>query len=327
MTAVSTRTIRPFAATEADYSALAAMAALVYPEYPWSAEEMRHDDSTWDHDRWFKRQLILEADGEAVGGAQVNHARWAFVADTYWMDLGVVPAARRRGHGSALYEEVLRILGERDARRIRAGTKESMADGVEFLVHRGFTETKRDWESRLYLRGFDFGAFAGARERIEAEGVRITTLADEIAVDPDAPRKAWELSQDIHRDVPSTDPPTPTDFEVWRKGHLEGPSALPEAYFIAVGPDGRWLGMSDLGRSDQDPTFLWQRLTGVRREARGRGVAMALKLETVRHARGRGVDHVKTWNDQRNRPMLAINEALGFVKQPAWIQFQKDLAG
>jgi hypothetical protein len=27
-----------------------------------------------------------------------------------------------------------------------------------------------------------------------------------------------------------------------------------------------------------------------------------------------------------NRPILNINEALGFVKQPVWITFQKDIA-
>ena len=54
-----------------------------------------------------------------------------------------------------------------------------------------------------------------------------------------------------------------------------------------------------------DPTFLWQGLTGVRREARGRGIAMALKLRTVRYALDKGVEHIKTWNDQRNQPMLA----------------------
>ena len=75
-----------------------------------------------------------------------------------------------------------------------------------------------------------------------------------------------------------------------------------------------------------DPSFLWQGLTGVRRAARGRGIAMALKLRTVRYALDRGVEHIKTWNDQYNRPMLAINEALGFERQPAWITYEKDLS-
>jgi hypothetical protein len=52
---------------------------------------------------------------------------------------------------------------------------------------------------------------------------------------------------------------------------------------------------------------------------------MALKLRTVRHAQAMGVDHIKTWNDQRNRPMLAINEAMGFEKQPAWVSFELPL--
>lgn len=305
---------------DADYRALAAMRAEVYPEYPLSEAEMRGDDATWDDSRYFRWRAIL---GD-VGWVQVNHARWAFVPDTYRLELGVVPAERRRGHGSALFDAALGILRVRDARRIRATAKESMADGVAFLIRRGFFETKRDWESRLPVRTFDFTPFAGARERVEELGIRITTLRDEMARDPEALRKVYELAAACQMDVPSVDPPTPVDLDTWRRLVLEGPGALPEAYFLAVSHDGRYLGLSDLERSD-DPSFFWHGFTGVRRDARGRGIAMALKLETVRYAHDRGVDHIKTGNDQRNRPMLRINEALGFVKQPAWIAYQKDL--
>jgi len=119
--------------------------------------------------------------------------------------------------------------------------------------------------------------------------------------------------------VPSIDPATDITFEEWRQHWIDAPSFLTDAFFIAIDRDGRWLGMSNLQRSIEDPSFIWQGLTGVRREARGKGLAMALKLETVRYAQAIGVDHIKTWNDQSNRPMLAINEAMGFAKQPAWI--------
>ncbi len=158
-----------------------------------------------------------------------------------------------------------------------------------------------------------------------ARGIRISTYADEVAGDPGAPQKAFELTDLCRRDVPAMDAPTDVTFEEWRQDWIDAPSFLADAFFVAIDGEGRWLGMSNLQRSIEDPSFIWQGLTGVRREARGRGLAMALKLETVRHAQRLGVDHIKTWNDQRNRPMLAINEAMGFVKQPAWLGLELGL--
>ncbi len=66
--------------------------------------------------------------------------------------------------------------------------------------------------------------------------------------------------------------------------------------------------------------------TGVLREYRGRGIAWALKLRALTWAKERGYREVRTWNSTRNAPMLGINVALGFAKQPVWITFAKDLA-
>ena len=103
-----------------------------------------------------------------------------------------------------------------------------------------------------------------------------------------------------------------------------GPNALPEAQFLALDGD-RYVGISALYRPLAQPGVISQGLTGVLREYRGRGIAMALKLQTVRYAREGGYREIRTWNDARNRPMLRINEALGFVKQPATITFEKSL--
>jgi mycothiol synthase len=322
---MTTTTSRLRAFTEADYPAWVAGSNLCYPDYPWSVEEARHDDDKWDHGRFFKTRVVAEEDGRMVGAVEVYHKPSRFHPDRYGFDVWVLPELRRRGHGGALHDAAVAILRERNALAATAGVKETMTDGVEFTKKRGWIEVKRDWESRLTVAGFDFDKFAGAAERVAAQGMRIATLTEELARDADAPQKAYELTDHCRRDVPAMDEPTNVTFDEWKKDWVDAPSFLPDAFFVAIDGEGRWLGMSNLQRSIEDPSFIWQGLTGTRREARGKGLAMALKLETVRYAQRLGVDHIKTWNDQRNQPMLAINVAMGFVRQPAWIGLELPL--
>ena len=312
-------------ATPADYPVLVALNKASYPDYGETEEEWRHWDQTWDHEKYFKSRIVAEDAGRVVGFGLVNHMRWAFVPTKYRIDVTVHPDHRERGHGSALYEALLDKVRERAGKTVASSAKESMREGVRFLTKRGFREVKRDWESRLFVKGFDFARFASADGRVAKEGIRIATLADEMRRDSSALQKAFELCEDCRMDIPSVDPPTRHTFEEFRREDIDAPSAILEAFYIAIDKDGRYLGVSNMFRSLDDPTFLWQGITGVRREARGRGVAMALKLRTVRYAIAEGIEHIKTWNDIHNRPMLSINEAMGFAKEPAWISYEKDL--
>jgi len=318
-----TTTVRE--ATPADYPALVAVGKSSYPDYAETVEEWRHWDTNWNHDKYFKLRLVAVDADRVVGYGQVNHMHWAFVPTKYRLDVTVMPRERRLGHGSALYDELVAAVEGRKGRTLGAAAKESMTDGVRFLTKRGYREVKRDWESRLFVQGFDFARFATADDRIAKQGVRVTTLADEMETDPAALQKAFELNEDSRMDIPSVDPPTHQTFDEFRRDDIDPPNALLDAFFIAVDKDGRYLGLSNLFRSLDNPTFLWQGITGVRRDARGKGIAMALKLRTVHFAIDRGVEHIKTWNDVHNKPMLSINEAMGFVKQPAWVSYEKDL--
>jgi len=125
--------------------------------------------------------------------------------------------------------------------------------------------------------------------------------------------------------VPGLDPATSSPFERFEQEVLRAPYALPEAYFIAIRGD-RYVGESALAPEGDDPRVLHQGLTGVLRDDRGRGIAMALKLRTIEYGRAHGFRQIRTMNDSLNEPMLAINEALGFIREPAWITFGKDLS-
>jgi GNAT superfamily N-acetyltransferase len=105
---------------------------------------------------------------------------------------------------------------------------------------------------------------------------------------------------------------------------FDSPNYLPEGNFIALDGD-RYVGMSTLRTSQASPDEYYVGFTGVLRDYRGKGIAMALKLKAIAFARQRGIKQIKTWNDSSNRPMLRINEALGFAKQPAWISYLKKL--
>jgi RimJ/RimL family protein N-acetyltransferase len=202
-----------------------------------------------------------------------------------------------------------------------------MPEGLTFASRLGFREVMRAWESRLDVRRFDFAAFRTALDRARASGVEITTLAAEREKHPDRLRVLHAVEAQIGADVPR--PPgevhTPVSFEMWKEYVVDAPWSMPEAYFIAV-VDGEYAGVSGLYRP-QVGDWLNQGLTGVRREFRGRGIATALKVLTVEHARDRGVREIRTWNEINNQRMLAINTRFGFVRQPAWITLQKDLEG
>jgi GNAT superfamily N-acetyltransferase len=65
--------------------------------------------------------------------------------------------------------------------------------------------------------------------------------------------------------------------------------------------------------------------TGILREYRGRGLAQALKLQTILLARREGMLSIRTNNDSENAPILTVNQKLGYVPEPGFYTLLCDL--
>jgi GNAT superfamily N-acetyltransferase len=263
-------------------------------------------------------RLTAEEGEQVVGWAEAAHNPWMFQPLKYELRLEVVPAHRRRGVGSALLARLLDELRAREALVARVVAREDDPVAVDFLTRRGFAEVWRRIPSELDLAGFDPAPFAGTDA---PAGVAITTLADEMAADRGVLRELYELYAHCNRGQRELDPITPQPFEQFVTGQIEGPQAMPEAWFLAR-DRGVLVGLSSLERVAGHPEVVEAGYTAVHPAHRRRGIALALKLRTVAHARASGYRAIATDNNAVNAGMLAINAALGFRPGSAIVTYE-----
>lgn len=177
---------------------------------------------------------------------------------------------------------------------------------VPFLVERGYEEARRYAISELDVEA----APDPGEPRFE-----IASLAGR----PELAGELFELAQVAYRDQPGR-AETRVDEEWFEWGLRAHPA---ESYFVAR-EDGRVLGYGYLER-DGDA---WRNgFMAVARDARGRGVAGAIKRAQIRWAKASGVPTLTTANEVRLASMLDLNRRLGYVPLYEEIVLRGPLAG
>lgn len=318
-----TVTIRPF--TPDDYPVLVALENMIWPDRHETVEEWRfHDENRAPRVKWGRFVADLPGRG-IVGYGRYGQSHDMYHPQKFGVGVSVHPEYRTQGVGTRLYDHLMNELAAFDPILVRTGVREDKAESLRFVQKRGFEEVMRDWESYLPVAGFDFAPFVSNEQKAAQSGIVIKTLP-ELADDPDRDRKLYDLDWAVTLDMPSSDTLTEPGFDDWHKHVFGSPNFLPDAWFVACdGP--KYVGLSFLGNSQGSTDTFYQGTTGVLRDYRRKGIAFALKLRGVRYAQEAGREKITTWNATSNRPMLAINEAMGFIKKPAWIDFAKDLTG
>lgn len=312
-----TYVIRPV--TNDDYQALSDLNVAVYEFYMSPAELLDEEESFpahVQHARW-----VAEAEGKVVASGRYFQHVGRFHPQKFRMEIDVHPDYRGRGIGRALYERVMAALAPFDPIAVQTNAREDWAASFAALAKAGFVEKMRTWENKLDLTQFDPAPFAETVRRVEELGYRLV-YHKEMAGDAAFLQKLYDAIMEIRSDVPATDPSTPIPFEHWLTKQVEGETVW--AWLVAL-KDGEVAGVTHLLTTDEAEGMLHTGLTGVRREHRGTGLAYALKVKSLVDAKAAGFTTVLTWNESNNRRMLAVNERVGFVRQPAWVDFVKTL--
>jgi GNAT superfamily N-acetyltransferase len=316
--------IRPFdESREEDYAAAVCVLTAAFPDHPRTVAAMQDSDARREPKCRNARWLAFSGP-EPIGYASYSQSPWAYNAHHFGLLLVVIPDRRGHGIGGRMHAGVLRALEPFQPQQLRTFVREDDERALRFAVDRGFIEVMRDWESRLDVRTFDPAAWGEARARPAHHGIGIRSYA-ELADDPDRDVRLHALISCTFPDIPSTVPLAVPPFERWREQTLLAPRFLPDGLMIAVDlSSGDYVGSSEVTAAPVG-AHLNTGLTAVLPEYRRKGIALALKLRVLDYAISVSAPEVRTDNATTNTGMLAINAALGFIRQPASIILAKTL--
>ena len=110
-------------------------------------------------------------------------------------------------------------------------------------------------------------------------------------------------------------------YEQWAK-NFDNPAVDPALFFLAL-MDNEIVGMTSLELLKDGPAITDS--TTVLREHRNRGIALALKVASLRALQRLGRSEARTHNDTENPAIIHLNDRLGYVRLPGWLQWEKHL--
>ncbi len=255
-----------------------------------------------------QRSFVAEVDGRIVGRGLARLEN-LFSKDT---ELGFVLVTvkgdhRRRGIGTALYDAAIEHASAIDPKRLLTSVYESEA-GCRFAQARGFREERSQQEAVLDPRTVT---------ELPDSDVDLRAVAD---VDP---HLVHAVDEEATRDQPATEQIDGIPYGEWEEHVLAHPLFTAKGSFVAM-VDGVAAAVSLLCVDTESGRSL-NMFTGTRRDYRGRGLGLAVKLGSIHWAAGHGITTMVTANDAENAPMLAINRRLGYTPSGRSFDYVKEL--
>lgn len=283
--------------TDEDYEAWRQVRIAILPyERTVSVAELREGDSP---DRLM---VLAQEDGVVVGHGLSDRADSAGAGSVIPR---VLPEHRRRGHGTALLEHLVQHVETLGLPRLRAGADDE--GSLAFAQRFGFEEVNREVEQT-------YGVDGPVTPSPVPDGIEVVTAQER----PGLWEAAYErFGLEVLSDL-AVDTPLDVSPENWVREWLGDPM------FLAL-HEGEVVGCAGLGLDPDNPTRAENLLTAVRRDWRGRGIAVHLKLLALAWAGDHGITEVYTWTQDGNAAMRALNTRLGYATNRIGIQLARPL--
>jgi RimJ/RimL family protein N-acetyltransferase len=250
-------------------------------------------------------RLLAEVDGEVVGSGVAGPSDFP---GAVYLAPRVPPVHRRRGYGTELLRALLEhaVTPEREVAVAYVDDHGSLAFAERF----GFQEFDRQVEQVRPV-----GPADAAPVRVP-DGVEIVTVKQR----PELWAVAYEaVGQQAFQDMALVTPIS-VSLEQWEQIWISDPDAM----FVALA-DGDVIGTAGLILDSDQPHRAENALTVVRRDWRGRGVALALKRKALAWAAEHDITEVYTWTQRGNDDMRKLNERLDYVYRSETINVRAPL--
>jgi GNAT superfamily N-acetyltransferase len=301
------------------------------PDDPVKPDDLVEKDMKRDDPFDIRYRYEVVRDGQLVSWFFASTARpgapgYESNKHILWADASVHPAHRRRGIGRVWIPIALELMDRHDCTTLSMGTEEE--SGHEFLKWMGAEGKFSGAENRLRMSSVDWAMV----RRWAEDGPRLSPTSRLEVYDGHLPREMWDdycpqfttmLNSMPWEDLDHGDiVVTPAIQADWYARMDE--QDITEHSMLIREPDGVISGITDMQYAPYRPAMIHQGFTGVRTDARGRGLGKWLKAAMLLHVCELypQLEVVITENAGSNAPMLAINKRMGFKEYRAGTEYQ-----
>lgn len=268
-------------------------------------------------------------DGEAVAIGELSVSEYDNL-HLAWLDVGVHPDHRRRGHGTAMLAELAARAGALGRTTITVDSWDAEGHRA-FAARHGLTVKSAGVSRRQVLAELDWDGLDQLRDDALSAAADYE-LERRLPPTPDEELDEMAAMAAAINDAPTDDLDVEDDVIDARR--LRAYETAMQRRGIALHrvvarhrDSGELAGHTVVGVEDERPHLGAQHDTSVVAAHRGHRLGTLLKVEMLRWLREAQpqLGSVDTWNAESNDFMIGVNEALGYRALGRWLTYQGKL--